>query len=97
MLIDIMREYRSGYSDVNEPFGTGVETLFIAACVALGDLEGKPFSASKVAAYLGVPRSTVIRKTRKVGEGGGSGLPNRPPLPGTRTIAQLYERDADLR
>jgi DNA-binding IclR family transcriptional regulator len=71
MLIDIMREYRSGYSDVNEPFGTGVETLFIAACVALGDLEGKPFCASKVAAYLGVPRTTVCRKLKKLEKAGG--------------------------
>jgi len=71
MLIDIMREYHSGYGHVNEPFGTRVETLFIAACVALGDLEGKPFSASKVAAYLGVPRSTVIRKLEKLEKAGG--------------------------
>jgi response regulator of citrate/malate metabolism len=97
MLIDILREYHSGYSHVNEPFGMGVETLLIAACVALGDLEDKPFSASKVAAYLGVPRTTVIRRLEKLEKAGGSGLPNRPPLPGTRTIAQLSERDADVR
>jgi excisionase family DNA binding protein len=71
MLIDIMREYHSGYGHVNEPFGTRVETLFIAACVALGDLEGKPFCASKVAAYLGVPRTTVNRKLEKLGKAGG--------------------------
>jgi len=71
MLIDILHAYHSGYSHVNEPFGTGVETLLIAACVALGDLEGKPFCASKVAAYLGVPRTTVIRKLEKLEKVGG--------------------------
>jgi len=32
--------------------------------VALGHLEGKTFNASKVSSYLGIPRSTVIRKLR---------------------------------
>jgi DNA-binding IclR family transcriptional regulator len=30
--------------------------------VAIGDIDGKPFSVAKIAAYMGVPRTTVMRR-----------------------------------
>jgi DNA-binding IclR family transcriptional regulator len=30
--------------------------------VAIGDIDGKPFSVAKIAAYMRVPRTTVIRR-----------------------------------
>jgi DNA-binding IclR family transcriptional regulator len=36
--------------------------LFVGLCVAIGDLEGKPFSVAKIATYMRVPRTTVIRR-----------------------------------
>ena len=33
-------------------FGNRLETLFVGLCVAIGHLEGKPFSVSKLSAYL---------------------------------------------
>jgi DNA-binding IclR family transcriptional regulator len=30
--------------------------------VAVGDIDGRPFSVAKIAAYMRVPRSTVIRR-----------------------------------
>jgi hypothetical protein len=36
--------------------GTRLETLFVGLCVAIGDLEGKPFSVAKIATYMRVPR-----------------------------------------
>ncbi|HEY2534489.1 MAG TPA: hypothetical protein VGJ20_42360, partial [Xanthobacteraceae bacterium] len=49
-----------------EPFGSGLETFFIGVCVAIGDIDGKPFSVSKVADYMSVPRTTVRRKLKQL-------------------------------
>jgi hypothetical protein len=61
-MIDTMRTVHGAYAPVSEPFGTRLETFFIALCVALGDIDGKPFSVAKIAAYMRVPRTTVIRR-----------------------------------
>src|SRR6266478_4578116 len=42
--------------------GTRLETFFVGLCIAIGDIDGKPFSVAKIAAYLRVPRTTVIRR-----------------------------------
>jgi biotin operon repressor len=62
LMIDIMRTVHGTYAPVREPFGTRLETFFVGLCVAIGDMEGKPFSVAKIAAYMQVPRSTVIRR-----------------------------------
>ena len=48
------------------PFGPRLETFFVALCVALGDIDGKPFSAAKIAAYMRVLRTTVIRRLNQL-------------------------------
>ena len=53
-----MRTLHSVYAPASERFGTRLETFFIALCVALGDIEGKPLSM----ANMRVPRTTVIRR-----------------------------------
>jgi biotin operon repressor len=62
LMIDLMRTVHGAYAPVSEPFGTRLETFFIGLCVALGDLEGKPFSVAKIASFMQVPRTTVIRR-----------------------------------
>jgi len=62
LMIDMMRAVHGTYAPASEPFGTRLETFYIALCVALGDIEGKPFSVAKVAAYMRVPRTTVSRR-----------------------------------
>ena len=62
LMIDLMRGVHTVYAPASEPFGTRLETFFIALCVALGHMDGKPFSVAKIAAYMRVPRSTVIRR-----------------------------------
>ena len=57
-----MRTVHGAYAPVSEPFGTRIETFYIAVCVAIGDMDGKPFSVAKIAAYMRVPRTTVIRR-----------------------------------
>ena len=60
LLIDMMRTVP--YAPDSEPFGMRLETFFVGLCVAIGDIEGKPFSVAKIAAYMRVPRTTVIRR-----------------------------------
>ena len=62
LMIDIMRTVHGTYAPVSEPFGTRLETFFVGLCVAIGDMDGKPFSVAKIAAYMRVPRTTVIRR-----------------------------------
>jgi len=61
-MIDLMRTVHGAYAPANEPFGNRLETFFIGLCVAIGDMDGKPFSVAKIAAYMRVPRTTVIRR-----------------------------------
>src|SRR6516162_3760542 len=62
LMIDIMRSVHDAYAPPSEPFGARLETFFIGLCVAIGDIDGKPFSVAKIAAYMRVPRTTVIRR-----------------------------------
>lgn len=61
LMIDIMRSMHGAYAP-SEPFGSRLETFFIGLCVALGDFENRPFSVTKIAAYMRVPRTTVLRR-----------------------------------
>jgi DNA-binding IclR family transcriptional regulator len=65
-MIDMMRTVHGAYAPASEPFGPRLETFFVALCVALGDIDGKPFSAAKIAAYMRVPRTTVIRRLNQL-------------------------------
>ncbi len=62
LMIDLMRTVHGAYAPATEPFGTRLETFFIGLCVVLGDIDGRPFSVAKIAAYMRVPRTTVIRR-----------------------------------
>jgi hypothetical protein len=65
LMIDMMRTVH-GDAPASERFGTRLETFFIALCVALGDIDGKPFSVAKIASYVRVPRTTVIRRLNRL-------------------------------
>jgi DNA-binding IclR family transcriptional regulator len=65
-MIDMMRTVHSIYAPASEPFGTRLETFYIALCVAFGDIDGKPFSVAKIASYMRVPRTTVIRRLNQL-------------------------------
>jgi biotin operon repressor len=66
LMIDTMRIVHGAYAPATEPFGTRLEILFIGLCVVLGDIEGRPFSVAKIAAYMRVPRTTVIRRLNRL-------------------------------
>jgi hypothetical protein len=61
-MINIMRSLHGAYAPKREPFGSRLEILYIGMCVALGQFEERPFSVAKLAAFMGVPRTTVIRR-----------------------------------
>jgi hypothetical protein len=62
LMISIMRSLHGAYAPASEPFGSRLETFFIGMCVAYGQFEERPFSVAKIAAYMDVPRTTVIRR-----------------------------------
>jgi DNA-binding IclR family transcriptional regulator len=64
-MIDVMRTMHGAYAPAGEPFGTRLETFFIGLC-ALGDIDGRPFSVAKIAAYMRVPRTTVMRRLERL-------------------------------
>jgi hypothetical protein len=66
LMIDIMRNLHGAYAPASEPFGGRLETFFIGLCIALGHFEQKPFSITKVAAYMRVPRTTVMRRLERL-------------------------------
>jgi hypothetical protein len=61
MFVDVAREAHFEYMP-KLAFGSRLETLVVGVCVAIGHLDGKPFSATKLAAYLDCPRTSVIRR-----------------------------------
>jgi hypothetical protein len=61
-VIGIMRSLYDHYLPTGEPFGRRLEEMFIAVSIAMGQIEGKPFSIGKMAVYMNVPRTTVIRR-----------------------------------
>ncbi len=65
-MFDIMRSLHGAYAPKSEPFGSRLETFFVGLCIALGQFEERPFSVAKIAAYMGVPRTTVIRRLERL-------------------------------
>lgn len=66
LMIDIMRSLHGAYAPASEPFGSRLETFFLGLCIALGQFEEKPFSIAKIAAYMRVPRTTVMRRLNRL-------------------------------
>jgi hypothetical protein len=62
LMIDIMRTVHGAYAPAREPFGVRLETFFIGLCIGVGDLDGSPFSVAKIASYMRVPRTSVVRR-----------------------------------
>jgi DNA-binding MarR family transcriptional regulator len=67
-LIDILRITHEAYAPAKEPFGSRIETFYIGFCVAIGHADGRPFSISKIANYMCIPRTTVMRRLKRLQE-----------------------------
>jgi hypothetical protein len=60
-MIDIMRSLHGAYAPPHELFGARLETFFIGVCVALGELEERPFTIRKIAAYMRAPHDSAAQ------------------------------------
>jgi biotin operon repressor len=62
LMFNVMRTLHESYIPADEAFGKHLEIVYIGLSLAIGQIEGKPFSVAKVAAYMNVPRTTVVRR-----------------------------------
>ncbi|ARK86989.1 helix-turn-helix domain-containing protein [Burkholderia pseudomallei] len=68
-LLDVLRAFGAAYLG-HKRFGARADELVLLAAVFVGQAEGKPMNASKLAAYAGIPRPTVIRKLQTLARRG---------------------------
>jgi hypothetical protein len=61
-VIDLLRNIHEAYAPKEERFGATIETFYIGLCLLFGDVERRPFNVSKVASYMHLPRTTVMRR-----------------------------------
>lgn len=61
LTVDMMRLAYTAYFEGGN-FGAGSDLVLLCMAVAIGQLEGRPMSANKIAQYVGIPRATVMRK-----------------------------------
>jgi hypothetical protein len=60
----VVEIYRTAFNNYmpGANYGRRLEALCLGMCVGIGDYENKPFTASKIAAYMGLPRATTMRR-----------------------------------
>ncbi|WP_155755013.1 helix-turn-helix domain-containing protein [Burkholderia pseudomultivorans] len=68
-MLDTLREFCAAYLS-RKRFGSRADELVLLAAVFVGQAEGRPMNASKLAAYAGIPRPTVIRKLQALARRG---------------------------
>lgn len=61
LLLDLTRVLSAGLLG-QDRFGASADDLLLVAAVAVGEAEGKPLSAWKLAEQAGIPRPSVVRK-----------------------------------
>jgi hypothetical protein len=61
LYIELSRELSKNIG-VESMFGTHVDIVLVACAVVIGHTEGRPFTAAKLAQFVGMPRSTALRK-----------------------------------
>jgi hypothetical protein len=62
VLVGLAKEMHRLWETTHKPFGTEIDLVFVGACVAIGDFDGQPMTASNIANYISMPRATVDRK-----------------------------------
>lgn len=61
LVLDLARILSAGLLG-QERFGASADDLLLVTAVAVGEAEGKPLSAWKLAEQAGIPRPSVVRK-----------------------------------
>lgn len=81
LTIDLLRDgvrlqqHLFGHQD--DHWCTVVDLMLIELALVIGQVDDKPMSATKVAQYIGLPRTTVIRKLNQLVE---TGMVERLPM-----------------
>lgn len=68
-LLDALRAFGAAYLG-HKRFGARADELVLLAAVFVGQAEGRPMNASKLADYAGMPRPNVIRKLQALARRG---------------------------
>ncbi len=68
-MLDVLRAFGAAYLG-HKRFGARADELVLLAAVFVGQADGRPMNASKLADYAGIPRPTVIRKLKALARRG---------------------------
>lgn len=70
-VLSLLRIVHRTYMGEHRSLGRDVDTMLVCIAVYVGHIEGRPMTANKLAHFLEMPRSTVLRRLaylRKVGD-----------------------------
>lgn len=79
--------------EAHHRFGSRTHLLLIGAAVYTSTIEGRPMTASKLAAFVGMPRPTVIRRLRTLSRLGAVERVGNAYRTPARRLDQLALRD----
>jgi hypothetical protein len=69
LTIDLIRANIVAYKEGTD-FDASASEVLLGAALFVGQAEGKPMTAAKAAAYIGMPRATAVRKLQEMKVGG---------------------------
>lgn len=62
LIMGLMRSAHTAYFNRVRKFAPNSDYVLICLAVAIGEIDGKPLSASRISEYIGMPRVSVMRK-----------------------------------
>ncbi|MCK1741372.1 hypothetical protein IVA80_10970 [Bradyrhizobium sp. 139] len=69
LFVELSRELReSVYNGRDDKDWDDITTVVVACAVGVGHIEGKPMGATKIGHYTDIPRTTVMRKLKRLTE-----------------------------
>lgn len=69
MVMEVMRCFTAAYLGETR-FGASCSDLLLCSAIVIGQSEGRPMNASKLAEFAGIPRSSVIRRLAELEKAG---------------------------
>ena len=65
LIVKLFLQIASSIADAylnDQQYGSRADEVILCCCIFLGQAERRPMNASELAAYSGIPRTTVLRK-----------------------------------
>jgi hypothetical protein len=67
LVVQLMKVvHQSIFPEMGEALGADLAACLVACAVCIGHTESMPMTATKIAFYLGMPRTTVLRKLKRL-------------------------------